>query len=107
MLPDECCPLWRRHGDASWKRCRHRYLFRPDGSTCGVVMSDLYAWRTCHTMAAMTVEQRFDAVLSAQQFMQLEPGVCFSAWDSPHELGMYKHPDMPAQGLRRAPDRCA
>ena len=45
-------------------------------------------------MAAMTVEQRFDLVLSAQQFMQLDSGLCFSARDFPYEQGMYKHPNI-------------
>lgn len=45
-------------------------------------------------MAAMTVEQRFDLVLSAQQIMQLDSGLCFSARESPYEQGMYKHPNI-------------
>ena len=55
------------------------------------------------TMAAMTVEQRFDAVLSAQQFMQLEPGVCFSARDSPMNWACISTPTCPrrASAARR------
>ena len=53
-------------------------------------------------MAAMTVEQRFDLVLSAQQFMQLDSGLCFSAPDFPHEQGMYKHPNIRVCARRRS-----
>ena len=57
-----------------WHKCY-------DGGTCMCIMHNSACAEKVSGMAAMTVEQRFDLVLSAQQFMQLDSGLCFSARD--------------------------
>ena len=42
----------------------------------------------------MTVEQRFDPVLSAQQYHAARAWDVFQCLGFPHELGMYKHPNI-------------